>query len=98
MKQILLMLVLALAGGAVYVGSQQPHFWCNSEWAGISLVRGGYRSWTMRFCDGYTLHDGKWSPVTLKIISTNPPQTEILYRHYRFPAFAHTDARALAQP
>jgi hypothetical protein len=34
-----------------YLASQKPKVWCDREWAGVALLKGGYRSWTMRFCD-----------------------------------------------
>lgn len=81
--------VVGLVFGA-YVAWQQPKVWCNKQWAGVALLRGGYRSWTVSFCDGQTWLDntGKLYPV---VVTTNG------YRKgfYRFPKFNHVDVRKL---
>jgi hypothetical protein len=71
-----------------YVASQKPKVWCNRQWAGIALLNGGYRSWTMRFCDGEAFLDGKMQPV---VITTNG------YRkgYFSWPQFSHVDVRKL---
>lgn len=73
-----------------YIGSQQPHCWCNREWAGISLSKGGYRSWSMRFCDGMqSLPSGKMQPVVIL------PGGRIRNGYYRWPRFHHADVRKM---
>lgn len=71
-----------------YVASQKPKVWCNHQWAGIALLKGGYRSWTMSFCDGQAFLDGKVQPV---VITTNG------YRkgYFSWPQFSHVDTRNL---
>lgn len=69
-----------------YVISQKPKIWCDREWAGICFVNGDYRSWSLRFCDGQTLIDGKMEHV---VITTNG------YRkgYYPWPKFRHVHVR-----
>jgi hypothetical protein len=43
----LLMAAMLLLG--IYIGTQDPQFWCNQRWAGLSLNKGGYRSWSVTF-------------------------------------------------
>jgi hypothetical protein len=71
-----------------YVASQKPQVWCNRQWAGIALIKGGYRSWTARFCDGEAEIDGKMQPV---VVTTNG------YRkgYFWWPQFGHVDVRKL---
>lgn len=89
-KTILILRVFAavLLFISAYILTQRPKVWCDQEWAGIALTRGGYRSWTMRFCDGRTWFDGKLKPV---VITTNG------YRegYFWFPQFNHVDVRKI---
>lgn len=71
-----------------YVESQDVQVWCNEEWAGIALRKGGYRSWTMRFCDGHAPINGKWQPV---VVTTNGLRRGYFY----WPQFGHCDVRKL---
>lgn len=83
-----MLVVLVCVSWLGYVLSQRPGIGFTREWAQIYLLKGGYRSWTMRFCDGQALIDGKFQPV---VITTNG------YRagYYSWPKFQHLDTRKL---
>jgi hypothetical protein len=81
-------LAVACIGLLGYVATQQPKIWCDHQWAGVCLLKGGYRSWTMRFCDGDASIAGKMQPVVI---------TPTGYRkgYFRWPQFNHVDVRKL---
>jgi len=84
----LLCLFLCWSAVIAYIGTQDPKFWWNDEWAGMMLRKGGYRSWSMRFCDGRTLgSDGKWKCVIIQ------GQTNMMVGRYWWPRFSHVDMR-----
>ena len=87
-KTLLVLCGAAVAAWLGYVASQKPKIWCDRQWAGIALLKGGYRSWTMRFCDGEAFLDGKMQPV---VVTTNG------YRkgYFAWPQFSHVDVRKL---
>lgn len=70
--------------------SQQPKVWCNRQWAGVALLKGGYRSWTISFCDGF-LGGIETQPVVV---------TATGYRkgYYHWPKFDHVDVREFIPP
>lgn len=55
--------VLGLAGGCLlpaYLASQQARFHLGPDRTGLSLHRGGYRSWALSWSDGRVWVDGQW--------------------------------------
>jgi len=85
-KPILGFLLIILIGWAGYLFSQQPRVWINRQWAGLSLLRGGYRSWSFSFSDGLTPIDGKWQPVVIETNGYRPG-------YFSWPKYAHVDLR-----
>lgn len=81
-------LTVVLAVLTIYILTQQPKVWCDRESAGIALLKGGYRSWKLRFCDGYVHRDGQWQPIVF---------TANTYRngYFSWPKFSHVDVRKL---
>lgn len=79
-------LVGLVIGATIYASTQRPKVWCDRQWAGIALYNGGYRSWTLSFCDGFAHLDGKWQPV---VVETNG------YRkgYFHWPKYGHVDVR-----
>jgi hypothetical protein len=77
--------ILSLA--AWYLHYQDAKIWCDRQWAGLALYRGGYRSWTLTFADGFTLENGKQVPITID------RGKGVVRRGYHWPQFAHTDIR-----
>lgn len=72
----------------VYVGMQQPRLSLNSERFGLILMRGGYRSWFLRFSDGHTFDQaGKWRSVVIG-------EDHWRYGYRIIPQFSHCDLRA----
>ena len=85
LTNICLVAVLCWAG---YLGTQQPKVWFNRQWAGVALYRGGYRSWHLSFCDGFTVQvDGLLGPVVFK------KNGEVRSGYYLLPKFGRADAR-----
>ena len=79
-----------------YLATQQPKVWCDRQWAGLALYRGGCRSWTVSFCDGFAVFDddigpGHWEPFTF-----GGPEG-IQRGYHRWPQFNHADIRGLLQ-
>ncbi len=74
-----------------YIASQQPNFWCNRLWVGMSLHKGHYRSWSVRFCDGEAIIDSKLTPV---VIETN----RLREGCYRWPQYRHVDMKDFTFP
>jgi len=86
-RAYLLGVVVGLGVIVGYMLSQQPKIWCDRQWAGIALYKGGYRSWTLTFCDGFQRIDGKWQRVT---ITTNS-----IRKGYHWPTYRHADLKRL---
>jgi hypothetical protein len=82
------LVTIMVIGWLGYLASQQPKIWCNRQGAGIILLKGGYRSWTMRFCDGEAFIDGKMQPV---VITPTGCRKGYFWR----PQFGHLDVRGL---
>lgn len=92
MKRIKLIALAVVTTSAVltliYITSQKPRAWCSRQWAGIALLKGGYRSWTVRFCDGEAYIGGKRQPV---VVTTNGFHKG----YYSWPMFSHIDTRKI---
>jgi hypothetical protein len=88
-KKELILIGAGLAAGFLgYIASRQPRVWCNRESAGLMLLRGGYRSWSVWFCDGFTEIDGRFQPVVIE-------NGRVRLGYYRWPRFRHCDVRSL---
>ncbi len=87
MKILGALLFCFVAGTVAYVLTQRPKVWCNRQWAGIALTKGGYRSWHVSFCDGEMLIGDKFHPVVL--------EGDGRIGYYRWPRFGHIDVRKL---
>jgi len=77
---------------AIYLKTQDCKFWCDRQWAGVALYHGGYRSWSLTFCDGFVVDDaGKYHPITIH----KKDGKGTLRRGYHWPQFTHRDFRGL---
>lgn len=85
MKTLMSVLVGSLLLLAGYVATQQPRFGASDESWQVILLKGGVRSWTLRWCEGHTW-DGR--PVIYW-----KDGTHLEYRHYRWPKYEHFDIR-----
>jgi hypothetical protein len=90
-KICVLLLFACLVAVWFYASSQRPKVWWNDHTAGVALLKGGYRSWTLQFCDGYTLIDGKMQPVVVDDLKGVRPG------HYRWPKFRYCDLRSVTR-
>lgn len=91
MKRIITLALSILCVLTLYILSQKPKVWFDTEWAGLCLTRGHYRSWTARFCDGQTWIDGKLQPVVIE-------NGTVRKGHYHWPKFGHVDTKKLGIP
>lgn len=79
-----------------YLGSQQPKVWFDRQWAGMALYKGGYRSWTLSFCDGFTVAPGTYTNGIVKMVPVTIDTKSGKMRYgYHWPTYAHTDIRRL---
>lgn len=80
---------LGMAGGFMgYLLTQQPKVFCNRESAGLVLLKGHYRSWSMTYSDGLTLIDGKFQPASFTMSNGIPVG---MRKGYRWPKLHHVD-------
>lgn len=95
-------LIAAFVG---YISTQQPKVWFDRQWCGLALCRGGYRSWTLSFCDGFTLAPLK-KEITTQDLSHPPIETRFkmvpvtidekkgtMRYGYHWPTYSHSDLR-----
>lgn len=92
LKVTIALIAVLLGGWAGYIGSQQPQVWCNSQWAGISLHKGYYRSWTWAFNDGLVHTHRGWKSI---VIDTSHPYG-YRFGHYWIPKYHHSVLRLSA--
>ena len=96
---ILFFLILAGAGG--YIATQEPRIWCDAQSAGLAMCKGGYRAWTVSFCDGKAFLRGQWRPCIYTaveggrvVLDTNGVREGF----YTVPRFRHCDLKCLGIP
>lgn len=89
-------LIVVAAAGIGYLCSQQPKVWFDRQWAGLALYKGGYRSWTLSFCDGFTIAPGTYTNAIAKMVPvTIDEKTGTLRYGYHWPKYHHVDIRSL---
>lgn len=87
MRALVIVTAVLVVGLMSYVGTQKPRLSLNSEQFGLMLLRGGYRSWFLRFSDG-TTPDGK-----SVVIDEKAGTMRFGYRWW--PTYSHVDIRKL---
>lgn len=87
-NRILLSVLTVLLCWIGYLASQKPKISVNRQHAKLMLLKGGYRAWTLTFCDGETIIDGRWQSV---VITTNGVRAG----YYRWPRYSHVDVRKM---
>lgn len=72
-----------------YLCSQAPKWSWHLEQFGLVLTKGGYRSWTLSWCD-CEVYDGHWRAVVV-----NKDRTGYRFGYRVWPKFVHCDVRNL---
>jgi hypothetical protein len=95
LKAALLGLMIgAVLASLAYISTQQPKVWFDRQWAGLALYRGGYRSWTLSFCDGFTIAPGTYTNGLAKMVPVTLDLKTMKMRYgYHWPTFSHSDLR-----
>lgn len=97
---LLVCLVGGVAGFAmalsIYISTQQPKLWLDRQWAGLALYKGGYRSWSLSFCDGFTIAPGTYTNALARMVPVTIDEKQGTTRYgYHWPKYAHNDIRLL---
>jgi hypothetical protein len=90
-----LVMALAIGGAAAgYVAHQNGRGVFGPEMTGLILTKGGYRSWSVSWCDGKLFDGKKWRPVSF----IGPERAFTGMRiGYRWPRYRHFDIRPLVE-
>ncbi len=87
-------LVVNVLVAGVYISTQQPKVWFDRQWAGLALCKGGYRSWTLTFCDGFTIAPGSYTNGIAKMVPVTIDERKGTMRYgYHWPRYNHSDIR-----
>lgn len=87
---------LTLLGiGIGYLFTQQPRFYFSLERTGFALLKGRYRSYLWRWCDGYTHQITNRDGATALVPVISNRNGGLCLGHYWIPRFTHFDAKDL---
>lgn len=87
MRALVMVTAVLVVGMMSYVGTQKPRLSWNSEQFGLILLKGGYRSWFLRFSDGHTV-DGR-------SVVIDERKGTMRYGYRWWPTYSHVDIRKL---